>query len=227
VGLPGPGAPAIGHVAKPGIERRSQFRDRLRKRIRKVFVFAAPEAVASHHDRAAEMCVIGIERGDRAAFVRREQTLQHAAALRVEIVRDTRPVDRIDAGGDARGWNFASGDFCGALHRNSLAARAAAGHPISGDCRVIARSAGDEAIQFLPGARLDCFASLAMTTGGGSPTPARAARSHHRRGGWCVSARGLPARIRSGRRDGCRPWPQTYRRTSRNRRAICRLRNRA
>ena len=93
------------------IERRPQFRDQPGKRIRKVFVFAAPEPVASHHHPAAEMLVVRIERRQRAAFIRREQSLQDGAALRVEIACRLRPVDRVDTRGDV-GWrmNNAFGD---------------------------------------------------------------------------------------------------------------------
>ncbi len=95
--------PAIGHATKLRIQHRPQFRDQVRKRIGKVFVLAAPETVASHHDPAAEMLVIGIERPKRAALLSRQQSLQHGAALRIELAGRLRPVDRTDARGDVGG----------------------------------------------------------------------------------------------------------------------------
>ena len=92
--------PAIGDTVQPRIEGRAQLRDQIGQRIGKIFVFAAPKAVAAHHDAAAEVCVVGIERSERSAFIRRQQSLQDGAALRVEIGGYLRPVDGIDAGGD-------------------------------------------------------------------------------------------------------------------------------
>ena len=89
--------------AEPRIERGAQLRDQVGQRIGEIFVFAAAEAVAPHHDAAAEMLVVRIERRQRGAFVRRQQSLQDGAALRVEIGGRLRPVDGIDAGGDADG----------------------------------------------------------------------------------------------------------------------------
>ena len=96
--------PAIGDAAQLRIQRRPQFRDQIGQRIGKILVLAAAKAVAAHHDPAAEMAVVRIERRQRAAFVRREQALQHGAALRVEIGGRLRPVDGVDAGGDVGGW---------------------------------------------------------------------------------------------------------------------------
>ncbi len=93
--------PAIGHAAKLRIQRRPQFRDQVLKRIGKIFVLAAPETVACHHDPAAEMPVVRIERRKRAALISRQQSLQHGAALRIELAGRLRPVDRIDARGGA------------------------------------------------------------------------------------------------------------------------------
>src|SRR5690242_9559319 len=101
----------------------------------------------AHDDCAAEMRVVGIERGERAAFVGAKQALENCAALTVKIRLDTRPIDRIDAGGDVRSRNLAGDGFCGGFHERSLAEAAGLGHPISGDSFVIARSASDEAIQ--------------------------------------------------------------------------------
>jgi hypothetical protein len=106
--------PAIGDRCEPAIERRPEFRDRIGQRIREVFVLAAAKAVAAHHDLAAESRIIGIECGERAAFVWRQQSLQDSAALRVEIGGCLRPVNGLDAGGDLRGHG--TNAFCGCFH---------------------------------------------------------------------------------------------------------------
>src|SRR6202011_2511231 len=74
------------------------------------------EPVASHHHPAPELIVVRIKRRKRAALICREQSLQHGAALRIEIAARLRPVDRIDARGDV-GWRGGIDDvFCGCLH---------------------------------------------------------------------------------------------------------------
>jgi hypothetical protein len=55
--------------------------------------------MARHHDPAAEMPVIRIKRRKCAALISRQQSLQHGAALRIELASRLRPVDRIDAPG--------------------------------------------------------------------------------------------------------------------------------
>src|SRR5665213_1068291 len=60
--------PAIGDLAQPPIQRRPQFRDQGRQRIGKILVLAAPETVSSHHDPAAKLAVVGIERGEYKYF---------------------------------------------------------------------------------------------------------------------------------------------------------------
>ncbi len=102
--------PAIGRLLQPRIKRGPQLGYQVRQRIGKIFVLTAAEAVTPHHDAAAEMRIVGIERRERAAFVRREQALQHRATLRVEFAFRRGPVDRIDAGGDG-------GGNCGNLFR--------------------------------------------------------------------------------------------------------------
>src|ERR1700694_5125757 len=107
--------PAISHVTKLRIERRPQFRDQVRKRIRKIFVLAAPEPVTSHHHPAAEMLVVRIKRRKRAALIRQKQSLQDGTALRIEIAARLRPVDGIDARGG--GWRCGIDDIlCGRFH---------------------------------------------------------------------------------------------------------------
>ena len=93
--------PAIGDAKEPRIKRRPQFRDQIGKRIGKILVLAAAKPVASHHYPAAEAAVvrIGVRKG--AALPRREQSLEDRAALGIEIVVRLRPIDRIDARGDA------------------------------------------------------------------------------------------------------------------------------
>src|SRR6202171_1558020 len=104
--------PVIGDVTKLRIQRRPQFSDHSGKRIAKIFVLAAPETVASHHDPAAEKLIVRIERCKRAALISRQQSLQDSAALRIELASRLLPVDGIDACGG--GWKCRSEDvFCG------------------------------------------------------------------------------------------------------------------
>ncbi|MGY3360541.1 hypothetical protein ACVWZK_007204 [Bradyrhizobium sp. GM0.4] len=84
------------------VERRAQLRDQIGQRIGEIFVFAAAKAVAAHDDTAAEVGVVGIERGDGAALLRREQALQDGGAVGVELAGDLRPVEGIDMGGSIR-----------------------------------------------------------------------------------------------------------------------------
>ena len=95
--------PAIGDPVELRIKRRPQLRDQIGQRIGKILVFAAAKAVAAHHDPAAKVFVVGIERSDRAAFFRRQQAREDGAALRVEIGGRLRPVDGVDAGREVGG----------------------------------------------------------------------------------------------------------------------------
>src|ERR1700738_5168111 len=97
--------PAIGYSTKLRIKRRPQFRDEIGQRIGKIFVLAASKPMASHHHPAAETIVVGIERHNDVALVRRQQSLQDDATLRVEIAGRLPPVDRFDARGDVGRWS--------------------------------------------------------------------------------------------------------------------------
>ena len=103
--------PAIGEIAKPGIKRGPQHRDRVRQGIGKILILAAPKAVAPHHHPAAETAVIRIERGQPAALFGGEQSLEHRAALRVEIAGGVCPVDRIDARNQVEGKRGMKSNF--------------------------------------------------------------------------------------------------------------------
>jgi hypothetical protein len=103
--------PAIGDIAKLRIERRSHFCDQWRKRIGKIFVLAASEAVTPHHHSTAEMSVVRIECCEPAALVPRQQSLQDRATLRIEIVGCLRPVDGLDARRNA-GWGRGTDEVC-------------------------------------------------------------------------------------------------------------------
>ena len=132
--------PAVGDALQPRIERRPQRGDQIGQRIGEVFVFAAAKAVTAHHDAAAEMRVVGIERGDCAAFLRRQQVLQDRAALRVEVGPDLRPVERVDAGGDAGARNRADGGFGGGFHAPNLGQSDVIRHPISGQSVIVSEA---------------------------------------------------------------------------------------
>src|ERR1700694_3652013 len=105
--------PAIGYITKLRLEYWPQFRDHTGKRIGKIFVLATPESMAPHHHPAAEPTVVRIERRKRAALILREQSLQHRAALRIEIAACLRPVDGIDPRGDNRGRCRTGDILCG------------------------------------------------------------------------------------------------------------------
>ena len=90
--------PAIGDGTKPCVKLGPQLRDQIGQRIGEIFVLAAAKAVAAHHDAAAEVLVVWIERHKRGAFVGRQQSLQDGAALGVEVGGGLRPVDGVDAG---------------------------------------------------------------------------------------------------------------------------------
>ncbi|MGY4230972.1 hypothetical protein ACVMIH_008333 [Bradyrhizobium sp. USDA 4503] len=96
--------PTIGCRGQPRIERRPQLRDQVRQRIGEILVLAAAEAVTAHHDPAAELAVVGIQRGDGIAFLRRQQAVEDGASLPIEVGRDPVPVEPVDAGRDAGGW---------------------------------------------------------------------------------------------------------------------------
>ena len=106
--------PAVGGRRQPCIQRRPQLRDQIRQRIGEVFVFAAAKAVAAHHDPAAEPAVVGIERGDGVALVRRQQATENGGALPVEVGCNLVPIEPVDAGGNAGGW--AADGLCCCCH---------------------------------------------------------------------------------------------------------------
>ena len=105
--------PAVSHIVQLRIQRGTQFRDQIGQRIGKIFVFAAPEPVPSHHHPAAEPAVVRIKGRQRAALFRREQSLQDRAALRIEIAAYLGPVHGIDTRGDNGSWRATDDIFCG------------------------------------------------------------------------------------------------------------------
>ena len=75
------------------IERRAQFADRCRQRIGEIFVFAAPETVARHHDLAAEVLLAIIERGERFTFACAQYARQQRTAEATQFIANSRPID--------------------------------------------------------------------------------------------------------------------------------------
>ena len=61
-----------------------------------VFVLAAPEAVARHHDPAAKPLVCCIDRGQRLALFGREHRADDSVAIGIEARGDALPVERCD-----------------------------------------------------------------------------------------------------------------------------------
>ena len=91
--------PAVGDRGERRIERRAQLGDELRQRIGEVLVLAAPEAVAGHHDAAAEQRVVGVARGERGARSSAvSSAAHHGAAMRVELLAKARPIERRNGG---------------------------------------------------------------------------------------------------------------------------------
>ena len=82
------------------VERRAQLCDQIWQRIGKIFVLAATKAVAAHDDAAAEVRIVGVERGDGAALLGREQAFEDGAAMGVEFGGDLGPVEGVDVGGE-------------------------------------------------------------------------------------------------------------------------------
>src|SRR5579872_1744893 len=131
--------PAVGDWLKARIKQWTQFPDRRRQRIGKIFVFAAAKAMTAHYDSAAKQMIVGIEHGERAAFFSREQALQDGATLRIEIGGHLSPIDRCDAGGNIRLGSKNNGLY-GCFHAATLANSDRYGHPIYGSTpHIIAR----------------------------------------------------------------------------------------
>src|SRR3569832_2546654 len=64
--------PAVGDGSEVGVERLAQLCDAGWQRISKISIFAAPETMTRHHDRAAEPVLVVVRRSDAAAFRRCE-----------------------------------------------------------------------------------------------------------------------------------------------------------
>ena len=94
--VPGGRVPAIGDARKRAVERLPQPGHDGRQRIAEILVLAAAEAVARHHDAAAEVRFGRIQPGEPVAVRLRNESLDHRAALRVELLADARPFDRVD-----------------------------------------------------------------------------------------------------------------------------------
>src|SRR5207237_5390040 len=103
--------------------------------LRKVTVFALPEAVPSHVDRGAKPRIVGVECGNLRCVGGLEQLPDEYAAVHVELATDGVPVSGLDAvpprAGPARG--------CGCRGPGLYRAHAAASRESAPRCR--ARSA--------------------------------------------------------------------------------------
>ena len=80
------------------IERSAQAAEQIGQRIAEVAILALAEPVTCHLDMAAEMLLVRIQGGDRAAFLGREQPRQDGAAVSVELARKRQPVVAADSG---------------------------------------------------------------------------------------------------------------------------------
>src|ERR1700728_2390133 len=85
--------PVISNRLKARIEQRAQFRDQLPQRSSAMFGHGVDETVAPHYKPAAKYLVCWVDRRQCAAFMWRQQSLQHSATLRIEIACGFCPVD--------------------------------------------------------------------------------------------------------------------------------------
>ena len=83
---------SIGDRREARIERGAKTIEQLGQRILEIAVLALAEAVPRHVDMAAKMLLLRIERGDLPAFLRRQQLLEHRAAIAAELARERIPV---------------------------------------------------------------------------------------------------------------------------------------
>ena len=92
--------PAIGDLSERRIKSRAQNRDEFRQRIGEIFVLAPPKTMSRHDDPTAKGSVRCVARGELVAFARCQQRSGRGAAMRVECLRNLRPVECGDAGGE-------------------------------------------------------------------------------------------------------------------------------
>src|SRR3984893_8535935 len=91
--------PAIGDLSERWIKFRAQDRYRFRERISEIFVLAPPKTMSGHDAPTAKGSLRCVARGKPFAFARCQQRSGRDAAMRVECLRNLRPVERGDAGG--------------------------------------------------------------------------------------------------------------------------------
>ena len=90
--------PAVGDRGEPRIEVAAQLADGVGQRLGEIFVLAPAKTVARHHDGRAEPRIVGIERGDRPARLRRQELWRDRRAIGVEVAFDSPPIEPIDRG---------------------------------------------------------------------------------------------------------------------------------
>ena len=84
--------PAVGDRREATVGRGPQRHDERRQRVAEIPVFAAPKAMAGHHDAAAESILPAVEAGNGVGFRMAEQPREDRPALRVQFGHDARPV---------------------------------------------------------------------------------------------------------------------------------------
>src|SRR6266702_462543 len=87
------GVPAIRNRRQPWIESSAKPLNDLGQRIAEVLVLAPAEAVPPHDDTAAKQAVLRIETSERLALLCREDAFEQRAPLRIELLRDSLPVE--------------------------------------------------------------------------------------------------------------------------------------
>jgi hypothetical protein len=89
--------PAIGDRDQMRIDRCPKFAQKIGKRIAKIPVLPAPEAMPPHDDATAKDVVIRVEAGDFPAVLRGKKLFHHGVALLVQASLDPLPVEPVNA----------------------------------------------------------------------------------------------------------------------------------
>ena len=84
--------PAVRDRGQVRVDGRPELGDGLGERVGEVAVLAAAEAVPSHDNPAAKPLLLMVDRGDRPAFLRIQQALDHCTSAGVQVGGHTAPV---------------------------------------------------------------------------------------------------------------------------------------
>src|SRR5580658_9467545 len=93
--------PTISDWHQSRVQRSAQIGDVLRKWVREVFVLASAKTVPCHDDVTSEITIIRIKTGDGFTLFGDEEIIEHCPAVAVQMVRDARPIERLQASFDS------------------------------------------------------------------------------------------------------------------------------